>query len=73
MEHQDELDIAAGPSPSSGNASNVSGPRCVNGQLVRPEPPRDDSLSTACNASSVSTSGGVRVGKAKLSCALCRA
>ena len=38
---QDELDIATAPSPSNGCASNVSGPRCINGQLVRPEPPND--------------------------------
>ena len=42
MAHQDELHIAAPPSPSNGSASNLSGPRCINGQLVRPEPPSDD-------------------------------
>ena len=62
MAHQDELDIAAAPNPSSGSASNVSGPRCISGQLVRPEPPSDDAPSTACNSSSVSASGGVRLG-----------
>ena len=68
MAHQDELDIAALPSPSSASVSNLDGPRCINGELVRPEPPRDDSPSTACNASSVNASGGVKLGKAKPSC-----
>ena len=62
---QDELDRAAFPSPSNDIASNLSGPRCVFGELVRPTPPRDDSPSTACQASTVCASGGVRVGKAK--------
>ena len=64
--HQDELDRAAVPSPS--NASNLAGPRCINGELVRPTPPRDDSPSTACQASTVCASGGVRLGKANPPC-----
>ena len=59
MEHRDELEIAAVPSPSSASLSNLSGPRCINGQLVRPERPRDDCPSTG-DASSVSASVGVR-------------
>ena len=66
--HQDELDRAAVPSPSSANASNLTGPRCINGELVRPTPPRDDSPSTACQASTVCASGGVRLGKANPPC-----
>ena len=66
--HQNELDIAAAPSPSSASASNPTGPRCINGELVKPTPPRDDSPSTACNASSVHASGGVRLGKANPPC-----
>ena len=68
MEHQDELQIASVPSPSNCSCSNQTGPRCVNGQLVRPDPPRDDSPSTACNYSSVTASGGVRLGKANPPC-----
>ena len=64
MARQDELDIAAAPSPSDGSSSNVTGPRRINDQLLRPEPPSDDAHSTACNSSSVSASGGVRLGKA---------
>ena len=63
--HQDELDRAAVPSPSNDNASNLSGPRCVNGELVRPTPPRGGSPSTACQPSIAHASGGVRLGKAK--------
>ena len=48
---QDELENAAAPSPSSASASNLTGPRCINGELVRPTPPRDDSPSTVCQAS----------------------
>ena len=51
--HQDELDRAAIPSPSNAIASNLTGPRCINGELVRPTPPSDDSPSTACQASIV--------------------
>ena len=46
--------------PMTTNSSNVTIPRCVNGQLARPEPPRYDSPSTACNSSSVTASGGVQ-------------
>ena len=43
--------------------------RC-DGRLVRPQPPQDDSPSTACNSStvSISTPGGVRLGAAEPSC-----
>ena len=41
---------------------------CINGELVRPTPPRDDSPSTACQASTVCASGGVRLGKANPPC-----
>ena len=44
------------------------GPRCINGELVRPTPPRDDSPSTACQASIVCAPGGVRLGKAGPPC-----
>ena len=47
MEPQDELHLATVPAPSNHEVSSQMGPRCVNGQLVRPEPPRDDSPSTA--------------------------
>ena len=66
--HQDELDRAAIPSPSNDIASNVLGPRCINGELVRPTPPSDDSPSTACQARTVRASGGVRLGKATPPC-----
>ena len=66
--HQDELDRAAVPSPSNDIASNVAGPRCINGELVRPTPPRDDSPSTACQASTVCAARGVRLGKANPPC-----
>ena len=41
---------------------------CETGQIVRPEPPRDDSPSTACNSSTVTASGGVRLGRASPPC-----
>ena len=62
--HQDELDSASIQNVSNANASSPSGPRRVNGQLVRPSTPRDDSPSTACQASSVFAPGGVILGKA---------
>ena len=68
MARQDELDVAAAPSPTNANVPSRSGPRCINGELVRPQPPRDDSPSTARNTSSVSASGGVRLGKARPPC-----
>ena len=66
--HQHELDRAAAPSHSNANASNLAGPRCINGELARPTPPRDYSPSTACQASTVCASKGVRLGKANPPC-----
>ena len=68
MEHQDDLHIAMVPVPSNHDISSQAGRRCVNGQLVRPEPPRDDSPSTACNSSTVTASRGARLGRADLPC-----
>ena len=45
-------------------ASNLASPRCINGQLVRPTPPSDDSPSTACQASTVCAPAEVTLGKA---------
>ena len=58
MEHQDELQVATVPTPSNPCLSQT-GPRCVNGRLVHPEPSRDDACSKACSSSSVTASGGV--------------
>ena len=66
--HQDELDRASIPIMSNDMSSSLEGPRCVNGELVRPTPPRDDAPSTACQASTVSAPGGVRLGQAKAPC-----
>ena len=44
-------------------ASNLGGPRCVSGQLVRSPPPRDDSPSTACQPSVACAPGGVSLGR----------
>ena len=52
---QDKLDNASTPSVSNSMASNLAGPRCINGQLVRPTPPSDDS--PACQASTVCAPG----------------
>ena len=57
---QDELDNASTPSVSNSMASNLAGPRCINGQLVRPTPPSDDSPSMACQASVCSRRSHVR-------------
>ena len=65
---QDELKTAAAPSPSNCSSSNLTAPRCVNGQLVRPEPPGDDAPCTACTSSAVTASGAVRLGKADPPC-----
>ena len=67
-ESQDELQIAIVPVPSNHDVSSQAGPRCVTSQLVRPEPPRDDSPSTACDSSTVAASGGVRLGRADPPC-----
>ena len=45
---QDEWDSAAIPSSSTAIESNLMGPGCINGELVRPTPPSADSPSTAC-------------------------
>ena len=63
--NQDELDRASIPLMSSGMSSSLEDPRCVNGELVRPTPPREDAPSSACQASTVCAPGGVRLGKAK--------
>ena len=44
-------------------ASNLEGPRRINGQLVRPTPPCDDSPSTACQPSIVCAPGGVSLSR----------
>ena len=46
-----------------------SGPRCINCHIVRPEPARDDSPSTACKSSSRGARlGGTRLGGADPPC-----
>ena len=67
MDNQDELQIAIVPSPSSQCASQT-GPRCVNGRLAHPEPPREDTPSTACYSSSVTASGGVHLRRSNPPC-----
>ena len=62
--HQDELDNASTLSVSNSMASNLAGPRCINGQLVRPTPPSDESPFTACQASTVCALGGMVLGQA---------
>ena len=62
-EHQDELDNAAASRAADSMAATLEGPRCVNGQLVRPRPPNDDSPSTACRPNVVSAPGGVALGQ----------
>ena len=62
-EHQDELDNAAASHASDSMAANLEGPRCVNGQLVRPIPPNDDSPSTARGPNVVSAPGGATLGR----------
>ena len=68
MERQDELLIAVVTEPSNTQDPSQTGARCVNGHTMRPEPPRDDSPSTACNSSAVTASGGVRLGRADPPC-----
>ena len=65
---QDELDRASFPLMSNSMPSSPEGPRCVNGELVRPTPPRDNAPSTAWQASTARARGGVRLGKAKAPC-----
>ena len=55
---QDELHNASSPSVSNSKASNLAVPRCIKSQLARLTPPRDDSPSTACQASTVCAPGG---------------
>ena len=61
--NQDELDNAAALHASDSMAATLEGPRCVNGQLMRPTPPRDDSPSTACRPNFVNAPGGVALGR----------
>ena len=61
---QNELDNASTPSVSNSMASNLTGPRCINGQLVRQTPPSDYSPSTACQASTACAPVGVTLGQA---------
>ena len=61
--HQDELDSAAALHASDSMAATLQGPKCVNGQLLRPPPPRDDSPSTACRPNVVNAPGGVVLGR----------
>ena len=62
-EHQDELDNAAALHASDSMAATLAGPRCVNGQLLRPTPPNDDSPSTACRPNVVNAPGGGALGR----------
>ena len=62
-EHQDELDNAAASHASDSMAATLAGPRCVNGQLMRPTPPNDDSPSTACRPNVVNAPGGIALGR----------
>ena len=62
--HQDKLDNTSTLNASNSMASNLESPRCINGQLMRPTPPSDDSPSTTCQASMVCAPGGVPLGRA---------
>ena len=60
--HQDELHHASTLSVSTSMASNLAGPRCINGQLARPTPPSDDSPSTGlCSRRSATRSFASRI------------
>ena len=70
-EPQDELNTASVPRPiQPPEQHNLNLARCVDGRILRPQPPQDDSPSTACDSSTVSTStpGGVRPGGAQPPC-----
>ena len=70
-EQQDELNAASVPGPMRRPEQSDSNlVRCVSGRSVRQRPPPDDSPSTACDSSTVSTStpGGVRLGTAQPPC-----
>ena len=71
MENQDELQAATIPEEAPiQDSPNQNSARFVDGRTVRPQPPQDDSPSTACNSStvSISTPGGVRLGAAEPPC-----
>ena len=62
-EHQDELDNATASCASASMAATLTGPRCVNGQLMRPMPAEEEAPSTACRPNVVNAPGGVALGR----------
>ena len=62
-EHQDELDNAAALHPAQAPLQSISGARCVNGNLARPDNTEEESASTACRPSVVHAPGGAALGR----------
>ena len=62
-EHQEELDNAAALPPVQAPLQSISGARCVNGNLVRPDNTEEESPSTACRPSVVHAPGGAALGR----------
>ena len=61
-EQQDELDNA-GILPLQIRQQPMTGARCINGNLVRPDSTDEEPPSTACRQSTVMASGGVPLGR----------
>ena len=58
-EHQDELNNAEALPPVHAQLQPISGARCVNGNLARPDNSEEESPSTACRPSVAPAPGGV--------------
>ena len=63
VEQQDELENAEVLPPLHAQPQPISGARCINGNLVRPDNPEEESPSTACRQSVVHAPGGVALGR----------
>ena len=62
-EQQDELENAEVLPFVHAQQSPISGARCVNGNLVRPDNAEEEPPSTACRQSAVNAPGGVALGR----------
>ena len=67
-DQQDELENAEVLPLVHAQQPPISGARCVNGNLVRPDNAEEEPPSTACRQSAVHASGGVALGRGPSAC-----